>query len=151
MPRKTKPDPLPTHRCDGTWPDPENPRQEIRCSQEVQPRRPSTSGRHFCTNSKCQTAKQRFYRQLRAQEVAVKDDELGDLFADFLEAVLYAPRTNCGYCNAQNVLPGWAHRAEVGGRPCRMLGPRGPGLPPRALDIAFPDRAPGAATLDSSG
>ncbi len=141
MPRKTPTPPLPSHHCSGTWIDPYDPNHEIRCEAMVASRKPSESGRHFCSGPRCQTAKQRFYRQRRA-DLLVKSS--GDLFVDFLYDALYRERTNCAYCGAQNVLPGWGHRASVGGRACLMLGQRGPGLPERAIDIAFPDRAPDA-------
>ena len=74
-----------------------------------------------------------------------------DGYLAFLRAALHGRRTDCAVCGHADAIVGYAHRNAVGGPPCFALGPRGVELPKGWVDIVFPDRAPGAATLDSSG
>lgn len=106
------------------------------CGGPVLVRRPSKSGKHFCKASKCQTAKQRFYRE------AGQTDSV-DLARQLVHDVANLARKTCPGCGLENAVPGWAHRDAPGSsRPCYASGGLGPGLPSGYLDAVHPELVP---------
>lgn len=139
MPRKHDDALAPTHPCSGTWPDPETG-FEVKCQNRVRTRRPSSTGEHWCSNKRCQSAKQRWVRaRSKARERAGSDNEVLELVIDLVNG----QRTDCDACGLENALVGWAHRNAPGsGTPCLALGAKGRALPPGVNDALVPERAP---------
>lgn len=131
----------PTYPCDGTWPNPEG--GETSCTNRVRSRKPSTTGKHWCSRRECQAARQRFYRRAARAgrstgEVADRDQEVRHL----VQTLLTAERVACG-CGLGDAVSGWFHRRAAGSpEPCPMSGPHGALLPKGTLDLIHPERAP---------
>lgn len=105
------------------------------CADPVKARRPSRSGKHFCSKSACQTAKQRFYRE---------KGQVGPTLTllALIRDLASLERSPC-VCGLPDALPGWAHRDAPGSStPCYRSGSKGAQLPDHALDAIHPDRAP---------
>lgn len=115
--------PIPANPCDN-------------CSAPVAVRRPSASGKHFCKRSKCQTAKQRFYRERGNLDTQAL---IGKLVSDLAAG----RRVYCDKCGLKNALPGWGHRNGPNSlTPCYGVGSLGAGLPKGMLDSIHPELAP---------
>lgn len=128
-------DEISSYPCDGTYPDPDEPRVTLRCSNRVNARRPSSTGKHFCPAKRCQASKQRFYRTRRIKEATLQS---GELMLALVRAMMVPDgRVPCAHCGHPSALPGWAHPADAAATtPCYALGKLGPGLPPGVLGTA---------------
>lgn len=137
MPRKQPRQLAPAHQCDGDAPDPTDPTRRVRCQNLVATRRPSASGKHFCTRPECQVAKQRFYRQRKIERERLEGQEL---MLRFIADIVRGEREDCVYCGHEQALVGWIHRNQSGSA-CNKLGTLGVGLPRGAIDLVNPTRA----------
>lgn len=115
------------------------------CTNPVAERRPSTSGTHWCKRPECQAAKQKFYRNRKAEEA---ERLATPIRLQLLNDVIRRERVVCSLCGLENALPGWAHRDRTAGglTPCYGTGRQGPGLGTGYLDVIHPELVPTAAT-----
>lgn len=143
MPRKEKPEPLPSVPC-------------TNCQAPVQQRKPSATGLHFCQRRPCVNAKQKKYRELRAQTAT--EDAANQTIDGFALLVTHLvgpdPYKTCSTCGAQKVLAGWGHRRlGQADAPCFGAGSAGKELGVRSielLDIVMPHLTPTVQRLDQS-
>ena len=118
-------------------PRPETPVNECsHCQGPVLIRRQSKTGRHYCTKTECQAAKQRFYYRMRADtgfksaaaaereraELARRSAEARDLlFVDVIRTLTREDRVVCPDCGRTDALPGYVHPSMRDGSACREL------------------------------
>lgn len=106
------------------------------CRGPVQSRRPSQTGRHYCSKPGCQAAKQRFYRSERTRtghknaadreaekaEIARRQAEArDDTFVAIIRALAHQERVACPECKRTDALPNYIHPDPETGAPCREL------------------------------
>lgn len=110
------------------------------CGEAVAVRRPSKTGKHFCSRKdECQAAKQKFYRQLRTSP----DQDVEEARLSLLFAAANRERIRCHQCGLENAVPGWAHRSAPGSnKPCLALGSGGAIVGAAWLDAVHPEWAP---------
>lgn len=93
------------------------------CSGPVKRRRPSLTGKHFCTKRECQRAKDRFHYRRRAENAIAEEASLArskaelrdDLIIAFVTTALQEPRVTCADCGRGDAVPGYAHPHPEGG------------------------------------
>ena len=112
------------------------PNESSYCRGPVAARRPSDSGRHYCSKPDCQAAKQRYYRRMRTEtgfksaadrereraELAQRQaDARDDQFVLVIKALAAGERVYCEECKRKDALPGYVHPDPESGAPCRAL------------------------------
>lgn len=122
----------PTHPCSNTD-----------CANEVRPRRPSTTGDHWCSNRECQAKKQKQLRARRRRE-NLSSGPVEDEKVSLVRAALHIPRRVCTQCGLENAVSGFAHRAGPGlNGICQGTGGQGRAAGQFWLDLIHPELAPG--------
>lgn len=92
------------------------------CGAAVKRRRPSKTGKHFCTKRTCQRAKDRFHYRRRAEGAAESEARLAEThqrqLVNFVGAVANADRIDCDTCGRPGVIPRYAHPVPDWSAPC---------------------------------
>lgn len=78
------------------------------CNAQLSSRKPSRSGASFCSDPRCQAAKQRHYRRIRKTGEAEQRDSVSSM--EYIRAALHDPRTRCGYCGLEDAVGSYIHR-----------------------------------------
>jgi len=99
------------------------------CGAEMQRRRPSNTGAHFCTKPDCVKAKGRFYHRRRAENAAAREATMARRLAEthqrqliaFVKAAVHAERADCETCGRPGVIPRYAHPVPDWTAPCNPV------------------------------
>lgn len=110
------------------------------CTSEVQPRRPSKSGDHWCSRTECQAAKQRQLRAKNRRDRAAQGP-MEDEKVSLVRAALHLPRRKCPDCDLEDAVSGFIHRSAPGSStPCFGTGGGGMAAGPAWIDLIHPER-----------
>jgi len=95
------------------------------CGDPVLRRRPSLTGKHFCSKKLCERAKQRFYYERRVSGAAESEARQAathrQATLNFLTAALHGDRIDCDTCGRVGVIPRYAHPVPDWSAPCNPV------------------------------
>lgn len=96
------------------------------CDGPVKRRRPSLTGKHFCTKRECQRAKDRFHYRRRTEgsvnaEAVLKkrlEEDHQQQLVNFIGHAANDERVDCGVCGRTGVIPRYPHPNPEWSGPC---------------------------------
>lgn len=122
------------------------------CGDPVKRRRPSLTGKHFCSKKLCEKAKQRFYYQRRvdgsAESEARRAADHQKMLVNFVGHVANDDRIDCDACGRAGVIPRYAHPVPDWSAACnpvdRLPVSADPNLTTKLMRAVYPATGVGA-------